>query len=83
MRRFRFVIGFVALAALAAFFGWGFYAMRDFGSWTGGSRAIAIMIGVGAIATGALTGALMWLAFYSSRKGYDEVVKFDRPEDRR
>ena len=62
------------LIALFGFFGWAFYATRDFGSWTGGSLVVALMIALGVIFTGGLTGALMWLAFYSSRKGYDDGV---------
>jgi hypothetical protein len=64
----------VGLAVLFAFFGWAFYATRDFGSWTGGSEAITVMIALGVIVTGGLTAVLMWLAFYSSRKGYDEAA---------
>lgn len=72
MRKFALILTILGVGALIAFFGWALYAMRDFGSWTGGSTAIAVMIVAGAVCTGALTGVLMWLAFYSERKGYDE-----------
>jgi hypothetical protein len=36
-----------------------------------------VMIVAGVLGTGLLTGVLMWLAFYSSRKGYDESPKFE------
>lgn len=36
------------------------------------------MIG-GVLATAALTGVLMWLAFFSSRRGYDEPYDVDKP----
>ena len=64
----------LAIAALSALFGWALYATRDFGSWTGGTGAIALAIVGGVVATGGLTGGLMWLAFYSSRKGYDDIA---------
>jgi hypothetical protein len=33
----------------------------------------------GVLATAALTGGLMWLAFYSSRHGYDEPYDVNKP----
>jgi hypothetical protein len=76
MRKFALLLTILGVGALIAFFGWALYAMRDFGSWTGGSTAIAIAIVIGAVGTGALTGVLMWLAFYSARKGYDDSQRF-------
>ncbi len=35
------------------------------------------------VLTGLLGGGLMWLAFYSSRKGYDEGVATSEDEDER
>jgi hypothetical protein len=37
----------------------------------------------GALAVAALTGGLMWLAFFSSRRGYDEPYDVNRPNDGR
>jgi hypothetical protein len=74
------VVAAVLLVVLAGM-GWAVWASRDFGSWTGGSRAILIMIAVGAVLTGGLTALLVWLAFYSERKGYDEPFHFDSHED--
>ena len=68
------VLAPVALVTVLGFFGWAFYATRSFGSWTGGSTAIAWMIALGLIFTGGLGAALMWLTFYSSRKGYDDTA---------
>jgi len=68
------VLAPVAVVTVFGFFGWAFYATRAFGSWTGGSTAIAWMIALGLIFTGGLGAALMWLAFYSSRKGYDDTA---------
>jgi cation transporter-like permease len=65
----------LGLLVMAGFFAWAFYVTR--GDWTGGSRAILIAMAAGAIGVGALTGVLMWLAFYSSREGYDESPKLE------
>jgi high-affinity Fe2+/Pb2+ permease len=65
----------LGLLVVAGFFAWAFYFTR--GEWTGGSRAIVIAMAAGAIGVGALTGALMWLAFYSARKGYDESPQLE------
>jgi hypothetical protein len=51
-------------------------------SWGLGSGAEMSVAGWGALAvafvlTGALAGGLMWLAFYSARKGYDDNVGRD------
>ena len=72
---------FLGLAALLGFMGWAVYSMRDAGGWTGGSTALAVLIIGGVVLTGGLTALLMALAFYSSRKGYDDPPVFD-PEDR-
>lgn len=82
--RAAIVLTVLGLAVMFGFFAWAFYAAnRMGGSWTGGSSAIAVMITAGVLGTGALTGVLMWLAFYSSRKGYDETPKWaDRRKDR-
>lgn len=73
----------LGLIVLFSFMGWAFYATAGMGSWTGGSTAIAIMIAFGVLGTGVLTAVLMWLAFYSSRKGYDENVHFDFDDEGR
>ena len=72
----------LGLVVMFGFFGWSFYSMRG-SSLTGGSHAIAVMIVVGAVGTGALAGVLMWLAFYSSRKGYDEPPKLSERDENR
>jgi hypothetical protein len=46
-------------------------------SWTGGSSAIVLMIGLGAIGVGGLTAVLLGLAFYSDKKGYDEPPRIE------
>lgn len=69
------------LAILFGFMGWAFYSTRAMGLGGPGSGAIVVMIVAGVLGVGCLTGVLMWLAFYSSRKGYDESPKFETKPD--
>ena len=69
----------LGLGVLAGWVGWAFWSTRDAGSWTGGSWVLAAIIVGGVLFTGALAGGLMWLAFYSSRKGYDDRQDIGRP----
>ena len=64
-------------AAFLAFLVWAVLGTQGMGSWTGGSKALLAAIIGGAVFTGGLTGILMWLAFYSDRKGYDEPFRLD------
>jgi cation transporter-like permease len=80
-QRLVVVLTTIGVLVMFGFFGWAFYSTRGT-AWTGGSTAIAITLVVGALAVGALTGVLMWLAFYSNRKGYDDPPTFDEPEHR-
>jgi hypothetical protein len=73
------VVG-LALGAVFGFFGWAMFATRSFDSITGGSRALAVLITAGVVGTGALAGILIWLAFYSARKGYDEPPSYERDD---
>ena len=81
MRRMTVVVAAIGLLAVFGFFGWAFWASRGT-AWTGGSTAIAVTLVAGVVAVGGLTGLLMWLAFYSNRRGYDDPPTFDEPEDR-
>ena len=61
-----------ALVAMVALAGWGAWA-----SWRlAGDAPMSvhgwIAMAVAAVFTALLTGGLMWLAFYSSRRGYDD-----------
>jgi hypothetical protein len=76
MKPVPLILVFAGLALVFGFFGWAFHISGVLGELTGGSIAITIMIVAGVVATGALTGFLMWLAFYSSRKGYDRPPEF-------
>jgi cation transporter-like permease len=81
MKRWVVILAALGLMAVFAFFGWALYISGGF-AWTGGSKAIVIALVAGAVGVGALTGVLMWLAFYSSRKGYDDPPSFDEPDQR-
>jgi hypothetical protein len=63
----------VVLTAMLAFTVWGFFA-----AWklSGDARISAngyVALGLAAGVTLVLGGGLMWLAFYSSRKGWDDI----------
>lgn len=80
MKHVLTALGFLAaLALLAALGGWTYYAgERIGGGWEGISHVLPFVI-VGLVAVGALTGGLMWLAFYSARRGYDEPYDVNKP----
>jgi hypothetical protein len=68
---------FLGLAGFAAFVVWAFRATAHTGGgWTTLLRIWPYVLG-GVIATGALTGVLMWLAFYSANHGYDDRINSD------
>ena len=67
------------LAVVFGFMGWALWQMGGLDELSGGSNAITIMIIAGVIVTGGLTGVLMRLAFWSSKKGYDDNVEFRDP----
>ena len=81
MKRSTAIFLGAGLAVLFGFMGWAFYSTRSMGLGGAGSGAIAVMIVAGVLGTGLLTGVLMWLAFYSSRKGYDESPSFETKPD--
>ena len=68
---------FVGLALFGAFIGWAFYASSSLGGGWESLRPILPMVIFGLVLVGGLTGALMWLAFYSSRAGSDEPYEWD------
>lgn len=61
-----------ALAGMLAYAVWGFQAMWRLGDDVELSVHGWIAMGLAFVLTGALGGGLMWLAFYSARKGYDD-----------
>jgi len=67
------------LAILLGFMGWAFWTTGSMRLPGASSTTSLVMIAAGVLGTGALAGVLMWLAFYSSRKGYDESPRFDAP----
>jgi hypothetical protein len=73
MKRTHKLLVAAGIIIIAGLLGWLFQALSRSGSWTGGSAVIAGVIVAGVVGVGVLTGGLMWLAFYSARKGYDET----------
>ena len=69
------VVTVLILAGLAGLVGWMFAASEHLsGSWEASLKPIWIVALVGTLATGALAGGFAWLAFYSSRHGFDERI---------
>lgn len=75
MRRRWLIGGAIALVILGAlsFVLWALNAMWRLGGDTPLSIHGWIAIGLAFTLTGLLGGGLMWLAFYSSRRGWDDV----------
>jgi hypothetical protein len=69
----------LVLALVAGFFGWALHAAEPMGSGWEGLAGVWLYVLGGLVAVGALTGGLMWLAFYSSRHGYDEPFDVNKP----
>lgn len=80
MKRVLMIIGLLAAPALiAGVLGWGYHANSQLGGGWDWITPILPYVIVGLIAVGGLTGGLMWLAFYSARRGYDEPYDVDKP----
>lgn len=72
-------LAFLGLAAFAVFAGWAFFAGSQMGGgWASLGPIWPYVVG-GLVVVGALTGFLMWLAFYSANHGYDDRVDNDGP----
>jgi hypothetical protein len=63
----------VALLAMLAFAVWGFFAAWKLSGDTPMSIHGYVALGLAAGVTLLLGGGLMWLAFYSNRKGWDDI----------
>jgi len=79
MRKHAIFLGltFLGLAAFSIFAGWAFFASS---SMAGGWRSLGPIwpyVAGGLILVVALTGVLMWLAFYSANHGYDDRIDPD------
>lgn len=69
------IITFAGLAVLGACLAWLLVAGDAFENL---GPVLPWMVG-GAIGVAALTAGLMWLAFFSSRRGYDEPYDVNKP----
>jgi ABC-type nickel/cobalt efflux system permease component RcnA len=67
----------LALLAILALAVWGLAAAWGQGGDVQMSVHAYIAIAIAAVGTAALGGGLMWLAFYSSRKGWDDIDRKD------
>lgn len=81
MKAVHILLLLLGLAVVFGFMGWALWKMGGLEGITGGSMTLALVIGGGVLATAALAGGLMWLAFWSSKKGFDETVEFETRED--
>jgi len=70
----------VFLLAFATFTVWATMALGRMGSGWSGLIPIWPYVAGGVVATAALAGGLMWLAFYSANHGYDDGVDNHDPE---
>jgi hypothetical protein len=81
----RFHIGYVLLIALlAGALAYVIWALKASWGLAAGSHMSAngwIALALAFVVTGALGGGLMWLAFYSARKGYDDNVGHGDEDD--
>ena len=70
------------LALVAAFMAWVVSRSGALGgSWTGGSPHILAAMVIGVVGAGGLAAALIWLAFFSARRGYDDRAADWEDED--
>jgi hypothetical protein len=69
----------LGLIAIFAFMGKALWDIGGLQGLTGGHPGLLVALGVAVVGTGALAAVLMRLAFFSSRKGYDETVRFEDP----
>jgi len=81
MRKHAVALGltFFGLAAFAVFAGWAFVAGSRIGGGWRSLEPIWPYVAGGVLVVAALAGVLMWLAFYSARRGYDEPYDPDAP----
>ncbi len=66
------VLGSGLLLALALLAAWGLVATWDFAGEVKISVHGYIAMAIGCVGTIALTAGLIWLAYYSARKGFDQ-----------
>jgi hypothetical protein len=71
------ILTFLGLAGFAAFAGWAFVRTEKLGNGWRDLEPIWPYVAGGAIGVGLLTGVLMWLAFHSANRGYDDGVISD------
>ncbi len=79
-RALPYLLIVISLALVAGFFAWAFQVSGGIGGgWEDSLKPIWRYVAGGLAVVAALTGGLMWLAFYSSRRGYDEPYDVNKP----
>ncbi len=68
----------IGLAVVFGFMGKALWDIGGLRGLTGGHPQLGVALAIAVVGTGALAAVLMRLAFYSSRKGYDETVEFEQ-----
>jgi len=69
---------FIGLALFAAFAVWAFHEGESLGGGWGSLRSVWPYVIGGVLAVAALAGGLMWLAFFSADRGYDDRMDTDK-----
>jgi len=69
---------FIGLAVFAAFAAWAFHAAGGLGGGWRSLRPVWPYVIGGVLAVAALAGGLMWLAFFSADRGYDDRMDTDK-----
>ena len=71
------ILAVLALAAFAGFAAWAFQVGEGLGGGWESLRPIWPYVIGGVVVVAALAGGLMWLAFFSARRGYDDRINSD------
>jgi hypothetical protein len=72
------VLTFVGLAGFSLLAGWAFFSGSNLSDSWRTLAAVWPYLLVAAVITAAFAGLFMWLAFYSTRNGYDDRIDPDR-----
>ena len=81
MRLVGIALTVLGLAVVFGFMGEALWDIGGLGGLTGGHPELGVAIAIAVVGSGVLAAVLMRLAFYSSRKGYDETVEFRQKDE--
>jgi len=77
MKAIGWILILILLAVVFGFMGHALWQFCSIDELTGGSTVLTIIIVGCVVITALVAAALLRLAFWSSKKGYDERVEFD------